>query len=133
MLHSNCTITVYNHAVVNHRDVWIRTVIPGCSARVKTKTELLDSGLKSAASAVIRIPVFSPEKDYSPAAEWPKNSETWTLQKSDLILIGTGDELTSGIETLKDRHGADNVFVINGYADNRRGSLYLQHWRIDAS
>ncbi len=136
MLHASQTITIYNHAVINHRDIWYHTVIKNCSVRFKIMAAVTDSGLRSAASATVRIPVFSPGSGYLPEQEWkalPDPSVAWTLQKADLLLIGEGVPLSDGIADLKQKYGAGRVFIINGYSDNRRGSPCVQHWRVDAS
>lgn len=136
MLHADQTVTVYNHAVINHWDIWYRTVIENCSVRLKVMAAITDSGIRSATSAIVRIPVSSPGSGYLPESEWkalPDQSAAWTLQKADLLLIGEGVPLSGGIADLKQKYGASRVFVINGYSDNRRGSPCVQHWRIDAS
>lgn len=136
MLHAGTTITVYNHAVANHQDVWRRTVIKNCSVRLKTASAVTDSGLKTASAGTVRIPESSPDSAYFPAAEWRSLSAPgsgWTLQKADVILIGEGPPLSGGIAELKQKYGSDSVLVIDGYSDNRRGSPSMRHWRVYAS
>lgn len=81
----------------------IRQYFPNASVQKDIKV-IADDGLKTADMLKIRIPT---------------NAE---------IKIENGDKLLTGEHAM--REPPDNAFTVTGYADNRKGSPQMHHWKV---
>lgn len=130
---TNADITVYNLAHKGTRnEKWVRTFITAVNWYGGQKVTVSDSGLLSADAYSVRIPLesapqgkaFVLPEEYATLDETALNS-AWTLQNGDLVLRGSGPEITQPKEITK----ITESFVVTGWRDNRRGGL--QHWKIE--
>ena len=88
-------------------DVYQKQFFPACSMQKDNVVTLTEGGLKSADVVKIRIP---------------------TLEE---IIIKNGDKLVIGFceSAAPPKESAYNV---TGFADNRKGSKQVQHWKVVA-
>ena len=140
------TVTVFNGRTekATRRKIYIPTVIWGVSYVEGKGSKVADNGVWSDdVQYKIRIPltavvqnnrVYMRDLNYA-KMENDEAAEYWTIQKSDLVILGeyTGekrilyeDELTAYAK----EQGLDLIHVTE-YADNTDGgTLYSRHWRI---
>ncbi len=140
------TVTVFNGRTekATRRKIYIPTVIWGVSYVEGKGSKVADNGVWSDdVQYKIRIPltavvqnnrVYMRDLNYA-KMENDEAAEYWTIQKSDLVILGeyTGekrilyeDELTAYAK----EQGGDLIHVTE-YADDTSGSsLYTKHWRI---
>ena len=132
---TNDRLTLFNAWYDKAQDctVYKKTVITGISWYSTIKTNVGDTGLKSANMFLIRIPVEANTggKSYtSPAAfDSAENVDSlFTLRQGDVIVKGTVSGL---ITTPAQAHKAypDAAFTIMGVTDNRR-ALHARHWKV---
>lgn len=132
---ANDTLTVFNAWFDKAQDctVYRKTVISGISWYSTIKTNVGDTGLKSANMFVIRIPVEANTggKSYTSPAGWDSAlnvDNLFTLRQGDVIVKGTVSGL---ITTPAQAHKAypDTAFTIMSVTDNRR-ALHAQHWKV---
>lgn len=136
-MQTNAILTIINRAVVNHKDLFLPTVLGPVNWYAHQKQTVTDGGMRSANVIQARIPVSSPGRPYLPEVDWralpaEKRADFWTIQAGDLIVRGEVTDPVQSTAQIKDAYGPDAV-VITGYADNRRGSAVMQHWRIDGA
>ena len=136
-MQTNAILTIINHAVADHKDVFLVTCLGPVSWYAHQKQTVGESGMRSANVIQARIPVSSPGRPYLPEVDWralpaEKRADFWTIQAGDLIVRGEVTDPVQSTAQFKDAYGPDAV-VITGYADNRRGSAVMQHWRIDGA
>lgn len=108
-----CTIyhRVYN--TVTHLDKWERRQYRGVNWYAKQAATVGENGLMAADTLIVRIPAS--ESDTVPAAV------------GDIIVRGLPDtDITQPKEL-----GTYEHYTITAVRDNRRGSLFMQHWRIE--
>jgi hypothetical protein len=137
---TNADITVYNrhYNKTTRLDEWFRTQICGVNWYGGQAVSVTDSGLQSADTYTVRIPVVSapqgkqfvlPE-NYA-AAEGDALTGLWTLQAGDIVVRGlVADDIT---KTADVTGKYSQCFTVTGWRDNRRGSPAVQHWRIDGA
>lgn len=133
---SNADITIYNcYGKGTRSESWQRTQIKGVEWYGGQAVTVTDSGLQSASTYTVRIPAyrepagktFSMPADYKAAAD---PSGLWTLQNGDIIVRGLVDDDATGSTAITGKY-ADRCFTVTGWRDNRRGSAWVQHWRVD--
>jgi hypothetical protein len=137
LMQTNAILTIINHAVADHKDVFLVTCLGPVSWYAHQKQTVGESGMRSADAVRVRVPRGAPEKEYLPEVDWralppEKRADFWTIQKGDLIVCGKIKESVQSTAQIKDAYGS-NAAVVTGYADNRRGSAAMQHWRIDGA
>lgn len=136
-MQTNAVLTIINYTVTDHKDLFLVTFLGSVSWYAHQKQTVGENGMRSADTVCVRIPREAPEKEYLPEADWralppEKRAGSWTIQKGDLIVRGEIKESVQSTAQIKDAYGP-NAAVITGYADNRRGSAAVQHWRIDGA
>ena len=136
-MQTNAILTILNHTVSDHKDMFLATVLGPASWYAHQKQTVGESGMRPADAVCVRILRDVPEKEYLPEVDWralppEKRAGSWTIQKGDLIVRGEIKESVQSTAQIKDAYGP-NAAVITGYADNRRGSASMQHWRIDGA
>jgi len=136
-MQTNAILTIINRTVVNHKDLFLPTVLGPANWYAHQKQTVTDGGMRSANAIRVRIPVSSPGRTYLPEVDWralpaDKRATFWTIQAGDLIVRGDVTDPVQSTAQIKDAYGPDAA-VITGYADNRRGSAVMQHWRIDGA
>ena len=110
---ADCTIyhKVYDRAT--HLDRWELTQYRGVNWYAKQAATVGESVLMAADTLTVRIPAS--ESDTIPAAV------------GDIIVRGLFDtDITQPKELDQHEH-----YTITAVRDNRRGSLFMQHWRIE--
>ncbi len=113
LTNADCTIyhKVYDRAA--HLDRWERTQYRGVNWYANQAATVGESGLMAADTLTVRIPVS--ESDTVPAAV------------GDIIVRGLLDaDITQPKELDQHEH-----YTITAVRDNRRGSIFMQHWRIE--
>ncbi len=99
-------VTLWHSYVGENRlPVYKRTVYPAASIQADIKTEVTEGGLKSADILKIRIPTM----------------EKLEIQNGDRIFIGASEE---------ERPPQSGVHTVVGFADNRKGSPRVWHWKV---
>lgn len=136
-MQTNAILTIINRTVVNHKDLFLPTVLGPANWYAHQKQTVTDGGMRSANAIRVRIPVSSPGRTYLPEVDWralpaDKRAAFWTIQAGDLIVRREVTDPVQSTAQIKDAYGPDAA-VITGYADNRRGSAVMQHWRIDGA
>lgn len=134
------TLTIYNrYSAGREGNKWARTVITGVSWYKSVHSAITDAGYQTAEIHDIRIPVTAAIEDgkqYVPAGAFKdadKNS-SWTIQNGDKVVRGdssavSGDDIDFDSRLEREYVDAANV---TAFADNRRGDVRGQHWRIEA-
>ena len=82
-----------------------RTVFPEASIQADVKAEVTEGGLKTADIIKLRIPT----------------TESIDIQNGDAVFLG---------ESEADRPPDKGVYTVVGFADNRKGSLGMHHWKV---
>lgn len=134
---TNADITIYNLAHKGTRnEKWACTVIHGVNWYGGQKVTVGDSGLMTADAYTVRIPVSSaPQgKEFILPEDYALKDDAalagfWTLQNGDLVYRGDGPEITQSKE-ITDK---SESFIVTGWRDNRRGSLPMQHWKVEGT
>lgn len=136
MMITNADITIYNKYYDRTicTDQYKRTVIHGVNWHGGQKVTVGDNGLMSADAYTVRIPLSSASsgKEFILPEEFAKLDDTalngfWTLQNGDLILRGIGEEIIQPKEITE----KSECFIVTGWSDNRRGSVNMQHWKVE--
>lgn len=129
---TNADITIYNRKYNKSTrfDEWNKTIIRGVHFYVDNQVAAGEKGLNSADAYKIRIPedaecdkVYIPEDDYMFIDDISGN---WTIQESDIIVLGACEIDISKPSDLTERH-VRHCKVLS-WSDNRFGGL--PHWRI---
>lgn len=130
---ANADITIFNkrYNEETRLDEWQRTLIFGVEWYGKQAVSVSDNGLLMANQYIVRIPLASAPKGktfLAPEKCAAQNSNAlvdfWTLQSGDVVARGLVD--ADDPKNIPGEH-----FLVTGWADNRRGSPFVQHWRID--
>ena len=131
------TITVINRKfnATTGLDDWTPTIIDGASWYSKQVASVTQTGLKTAKTAAVRIPVdadtggkaYMPPKAYKAATSV---SGAYTLAEGDLVVRGSvtttqGQVLTPA--TIAETY--EDSFTITAVADNTRRP-HGQHWKV---
>lgn len=113
----NADITIYHHAwdAANRRDVWTPTQYPAASWYAHAGAESGTNGETAADHAVVRI--------YTTAAIG--------AEIGDMIVPCLTDAKVDSLAQIKQLY-PDSIKVLL-IRDNRRGSLALQHWRLEGA
>lgn len=134
-MNTNTDITIFNkwYNPEKRLDEWHRTQISGVNWYGGQSVTVGDKGLMTADTYKVRIPLASaPDgKTFVCSNKYKSKAKDalagcWTLQNGDCIARGLID---TDITQLKEI--AAEYFIITGWSDNRRGSPYTQHWKID--
>jgi hypothetical protein len=113
LTNADCTIYHRVYDTVTRLDKWERTQYHGVNWYAKQAATVGESGLMAADTLTVRIPAS--ESDTVPAAV------------GDIIVRGLPDtDITQPKEL-----GTYEHYTITAVRDNRRGSLFMQHWRIE--
>ncbi len=120
MLACNETITIYHKSYDEEKrmDVYLPTVIEGCSWFVKTQSAVSEKGMVYDDTYIVRIPL-----NHAP----------------DELIFTKGDYVLKGEVLIEDATAndllkyKDKVFLITSYAVNDKGSAYTKHIRISGS
>ena len=132
---ANDTLTLFNAWFDKAQDctVYRKTVISGISWYSTIKTNVGDTGLKSANMFTIRIPIDANTggKSYTSPVEYDSAEsvdDLFTLRQGDLMGKGI---VPNTITTPAQAHKAypDTAFTIMGVTDDRR-ALHAQHWKV---
>lgn len=129
---TNTDITVFNSYIdEDDNTLYSPTVIHDVNWQSEEKVTVSDKGLVSADEIKIYIPVTSlngieyvPRKAYNSLKD---KTGYFTLKEGDKIVKG---EYTGTINTIKDFNKLDNVATIISVADNRYGSISMQHFEV---
>lgn len=129
---TNTDITVFNSYIDDDDNtLYSPTVIHDVNWQSEEKVTVSDKGLVSADEIKIFIPVTSlngieyvPRKAYNSLKD---KTGYFTLKEGDKIVKG---EYTGTINTIKDFNKLDNVATIISVADNRYGSISMQHFEV---
>ena len=129
---TNTDITIFNSYVdEDDNTIYSPTVIHDVNWQSEEKVTVSDKGLVSADEIKIYIPVTSlngieyvPRKAYN---SLENKTGYFTLKEGDKIVKG---EYTGTINTIKDFNKLDNVATIISVADNRYGSISMQHFEV---
>lgn len=134
MKETNETITVFNQHYDREsgKDVWTPTVIQGVSWFEATRSAITQAGLKSADTAIVRIPVdadtggrsYLPPRAYK-AAE--STSGAFTLAPGDIIIRAAVTE--TGLNPARIQAQYDDFITIIGATDNTRRN-HAPHWKV---
>ncbi len=126
------TITVFNRTVnADGYDEYIPCVIKGVSWFNRVGTNVDTTGLRTADSTIIRVPLkadFSGRSYLSPS-EYCGDADTFTLKQGDIIVHAACTEQGMTPATLQERYG--QVVVIHSVTDDRRGGA--PHWKVTGS
>lgn len=134
------TLTIYNrYSAGREGDKWARTVITGVSWYKSVRSAVTDTGYQTAEVHEIRIPVTAiveGDKQYVPAGAF-KNADKdscWTIQSGDKVVRGNSSNVPGDDVDFDDRLEREFIDAANvvAFADNRRGNIRGQHWRIEA-
>lgn len=137
---TNADITIFNCWHKGTRsEAWKHTQIRGVEWYGGQATTLLESGLKSADTYTVRIPISADAqgKAFAMAADYAAAGETavaglWTLQNGDVVVHGLVDDTPAGDTDITSKC-SDRCFTVTGWRDNRRGGPLVQHWRISGA
>lgn len=137
LMQTNAIVTIINHSAVDRKDAFLITVLGPVNWYAHQKQTVGEAGMRSADAVCVRVPRDAPKKSYLPEVDWralpaEKRAAFWTIQAGDLIVRGEVTDPVQSTAQIKDAYGPDAA-VITGYADNRRGSAVMQHWRIDGA
>ena len=129
---TNTDITVFNsYTDEDDNTLYSSVVIHDVNWQSEEKVTVSDKGLVSADEIKIYIPVTSlngieyvPRKTYN---SLENKTGYFTLKEGDKIIKG---EYTGTINTIKDFNKLDNVATIISVADNRYGSISMQHFEV---
>lgn len=129
---TNTDITVFNSYIdEDDNTLYSSVIINGVNWQSEEKVTVSDKGLISADEIKIYIPVTSlngieyvPRKAYNSLKD---KTGYFTLKEGDKIVKG---EYTGTINTIKDFNKLDNVATIISVADNRYGSISMQHFEV---
>jgi len=89
----------------NRMPAYRRTVFPAASVQADVKTEVTEGGLKTADVIKIRIPT----------------TESIEIKNGDRVFLGVSEEA---------RPPQDGCYTVMGFADNRKGSPRMHHWKV---
>lgn len=124
----NSTITLYNLFASSDGDIWKKTVLQNCFARVEIIKSVSGNELSMASSFTVRIPA---SESYLPYENWAAaNCVGWTLRAGDIVVIGeVRDEITpekNAVQLLAKYKS--RAFKIREFADN---SIHAQpHYKV---
>ena len=129
---TNSDITVFNSYIdEDDNTIYSPTVIHDVNWQSEEKVNINDKGLISADEIKIYIPVTSlngieyvPRKAYNSLKD---KTGYFTLKEGDKIVKG---EYKGEISSIKDFNKLDNVATIISVADNRYGSISMQHFEV---
>ena len=129
---TNTDITVFNSYIdEDDNTIYSPTVIHDVNWQSEEKVTVSDKGLISADEIKIFIPVTSlngieyvPRKAYNSLKD---KTGYFTLKEGDKIVKG---EYMGEISSIKDFNKLDNVATIISVADNRYGSISMQHFEV---
>lgn len=113
LTNADCTIYHKSYDKATRLDRWERTQYRGVNWYAKQAATVGENGLMAADTLTIRIPVTI--------------SETVPAAVGDIIV----HELLDTDITQPKELGAYEHYTITAVRDNRRGSLFSQHWRIE--
>ncbi len=124
----NRAITLYNLFISPDGDVWKRTVLQNCFARVEIIKSVSGNEISAASSFTVRIPA---SESYLPYENWAAaNCVGWTLRAGDIVVMGeVRDEITPEKNAAKLlAKYKDSAFKIRAFTDNSR---YTQpHYKV---
>lgn len=113
LTNADCTIYHKTYDPITRLDRWERTQYRGVNWYAKQAATVGENGLMAADMLTVRIPVTTSSS--APAAV------------GDIIVHGLLDtDITQPKELNANEH-----YTITAVRDNRRGSLFSQHWRIE--
>lgn len=113
LTNADCTIYHKSYDKATRLDRWERTQYRGVNWYAKQAATVGENGLMAADTLTVRIPVTI--------------SETVPTAVGDIIVHGLLDtDITQPKEL-----GTYEHYTITAVRDNRRGSLFMQHWRIE--
>lgn len=129
---TNTDITVFNSYIdEDDNTLYSSVIINGVNWQSEEKVTVSDKGLISADEIKIYIPVTSlngieyvPRKAYNSLKD---KTGYFTLKEGDKIVKG---EYMGEISSIKDFNKLDNVATIISVADNRYGSISMQHFEV---
>lgn len=129
---TNTDITVFNSYIDEDDNTkYSSVVIHDVNWQSEEKVTVSDKGLISADEIKIYIPVTSlngieyvPRKAYNSLKD---KTGYFTLKEGDKIVKG---EYMGEISSIKDFNKLDNVATIISVADNRYGSISMQHFEV---
>lgn len=106
---TNAGVTIWHRSYdkISRMDVYQKQYFSACSLQKDHVVNLTDGGLQSADVLKIRIPT----------------DETIFIQNGDKLMIGKSD-LTAPPK--------EDAYTVTGYADNRKGSKQMRHWKVTA-
>lgn len=136
------TLTLYNKAIVAGKETFRRTVIPGVKWENRKAANILQSGLQSADSVAVYIPMQGRDGYLSPKQYESAESKVgkWTLAVGDYMVKGeVPDEIVGAVgetpafttSNLKNKY--DDVVRITTVDTMDAGSPHMHHWQVGAS
>lgn len=110
---TNADMTLYHagYDPATRDDCYTRRYFDRVSLQEDVKVTVLDNGLKSANVIQIRIPI----------------SDDIKIANGDKVVIGQCDEPEPPQDT---KDSPYDVYTVIGYADNRKGSAFMWHWKV---
>lgn len=112
LTNASCTIYHKTYNPQTRHDDWVPTQYPACSWYGKRGVSTLASGLTAASVYLVRIPT----------------QEEIPVDTGDVVVHGLVEDIVTGPAPLFDKYEA---FTAQAVRDNRRGSSWMQHWRIE--
>ncbi len=145
-MNTNTAFTLFNRAhKATRKEAWHPVFFPAVSAFITQAASLRDAyyraDVKAANQVIIRLPLTAAPTDKTfvlPNAYALLDEEAlasaWTIQPGDLALLGNFEEpnALSSISSILEQY-SDQCFTVNAWRDNRRGSIAVQHWRIEGA
>jgi hypothetical protein len=136
MLNAKRTITVANRSFdpAAGTDVYCCHILRGCSWYARERTVADGTGLKTARTVLVRIPLaagLTAGPFYEPAvyASLPaaQRAAAWTLAPGDRVLLGE----VSAFSAAEAARRAEDCFTVTGHRTNLFGPL--AHWCAEGS
>lgn len=116
LTNADCTLYHKTYDSVSRLDRWTRKVISNVNWHAKRKVSVSENGLNGANTLVVQIPVQSVPDGLEIAVD-------------DVIVKGI---LELDITQVKELSSYER-YIVTAVSDNRYGSLYLHHWRIEGA
>ena len=134
---TNAQATIYNKTIIDHAEVYQRTVLVTVYWENRRAVNKLASGGDiKADKALVMIPYTMSDGFLSPSY-WKSlvdKTGKWTLQNGDIIVRGVvADEITSEFTASDLKRKYDDVLTINSVDSMDAGSERVRHWEVSAS
>lgn len=129
------TVTIYNKRYDNEAKIttWPKTIIHGASWAGCQRVTATADGLKSNDGYSVRIPVQAVPEGFLKRDVYAVLSDPtghWTAQNGDVVVLGEGPDVVSGITEITKRF-TDCFTVTAVHTDNMSRALLLQHLRLE--